>query len=267
MIEVARRVLEPVEPLPPGDRAAVALPLYRAAIGDLLAAFGASGWATDGAAAGGNGAPPAVVARAQPDPEVRQRVRTLLSSPASVDSPTAQELVAVRRFAEVLVREATARPRQVDLILAQRWLRLVLVGAILGLVVIGARAWLRRPDLAKGKSFWTSSRSPVCPGAVLSCAGLMFHTNEELNPWVEIDLGSQRVIRRIEVSNRADCCSDRAIPLIAEISRTGAQWTEVGRRTTDFASWTAQFPPATARYVRLRVPRRTAFHLHAVAVR
>jgi hypothetical protein len=172
----------------------------------------------------------------------------------------------MRRFAESLAEEASARPKQVDLLLAQRWFRLLLLGLVLALGVVGIRALLTRPDLAKGKPLWTSSRWPGCPGA-LPCADLLFHTEEEQNPWVEIDLGSQQVIRRIEVSNRADCCADREVPLIAEISRAGMQWTEVGRRTTDFLSWTAKFPPATARYVRLRVPRRVMFHLRAIAVR
>ena len=271
LIEVARRVLEPVDPLPPGDRGVVALPLYRSAIRGLLAAFGAHGSPEDSPAeemaALWEGAPPPVLARAQPDPGARERVKVSLSSAAFIASPTEEEILTVRRFAESLAREASARPKQVDLLLAQRWLRVLLVGLVLALLVVGICVWRTRPDLAKGKPFWTSSRSPSCPAAVLPCAGLMFHTDEELNPWVEIDLGSQRVIRQIAVSNRADCCTDRAIPLIAEISRTGGQWTEVGRRTADFVSWTAKFPPATARYVRLRVPRRTTFHLHGVAVR
>lgn len=265
-LEVARRVLEPAEPLPAGDRAAVVFPLYRSAIQDLLSAFGASASPSEDLAALWDRAPPAVLARAQPDPEARQQVKTSLSSASAAAAPSDQEILWVRRFAESLAAEAAARPKQVDLILAQRWFRLLLVGLVLTLGVVGVRALLARPDLAKGKPFWTSSRWPGCPAA-LPCLDLMFHTEEQENPWVEIDLGSQQVIRRIEVSNRADCCAEREVPLIAEISRTGAQWTEVGRRTTDFLSWTARFPPSTARYVRLRTPKRTMFHLRAVAVR
>ena len=266
LLEAARRVLEPAEPLPPGDRAAATLPLYRSAIECLLSAFGASAVRSGDLAALWDSAPPTVLARAEPDPEARQRVKGCLSSATMVESPSDQEILRVRRFAESLAAEAAGRPKQVDLILAQRWFRLLLVGLVLTLGLVGVRGLLTRPDLAKGKRFWTSSRWSGCPAA-LPCLDLMFHTDEEQNPWVEIDLGSQQVIRRIEVSNRADAFDEREVPLIAEISKTGLQWTEVGRRTTNFVSWTAKFPPTTARYVRLRTPKRTVFNLRGVAVR
>ncbi len=229
LIEVGRRVLEPAQPLPPGDTTSIALPLYRSAIEHLRGA-GVAPVEDVGGASNGDDVP------------------------------------RLRRFAESLLREATGRPRQVDLLLAQRWLRMLLCGVVLAAAVVGARAALARPDLAKGKRFWTSSSWVDCLRDP-PCTVLMFHTNEQYNPWVEIDLGAPKVIRQIEVQNRGDCCSERSVPLVAEVSKDGNQWTEVSRRTKEFVSWTARFRPATARYVRLRVPRVTTLHLQSVAVR
>jgi hypothetical protein len=261
-IEVARRVLEPAQPLPPGETGGIVLPIYRSAI-EGLAVLAGSVSAAGPAADPWDTAPPAAIARAEPDPEARRRVQALLAAPAVV---AGEDLLRVRRFAESLLREVAARPREVDLLMAQRWLRMLLVGLVLVLGAVGARAALARPDLAKGKRFWTSSSWADCPRDP-PCSILMFHTDEQYDPWVEIDLGSPKVVRQIEVTNREDCCSERTIPLVAEISKDGSRWIEVGRRSKEFVSWTAKFRPTTARYVRLRVPRTTTFHLQSVAVR
>ena len=42
---------------------------------------------------------------------------------------------------------------------------------------------------------------------------LFFHTEPSDHPWIEIDLGAPRVIRRLQVENRLDCCMDRGLPL------------------------------------------------------
>jgi len=99
------------------------------------------------------------------------------------------------------------------------------------------------------------------------CPALMFHTDDQDNPWVEVDLGSVKTIRRIEVNNRTDCCSDRAIPAVVEVSVDRTKWTQVGRREDEFRSWAIKFQPRSARYVKVSVPRRTTFHLKSVAVR
>ena len=71
----------------------------------------------------------------------------------------------------------------------------------------------------------------------------------------------------IDVSNRADCCQERAVPLIAEISMDRVHWKEVGRQTKEFTTWKAKFPRTDARYVRLRVPRQTYFGFADVSIR
>jgi hypothetical protein len=70
----------------------------------------------------------------------------------------------------------------------------------------------------------------------------------------------------VDIINRRDCCEERTIPLIVEVSDNRAQWREVARRKETFTQWTAELPKTSARYVRLRVGKRTIFHLEGVSV-
>ncbi len=94
--------------------------------------------------------------------------------------------------------------------------------------------------------------------------GLFFHTAEEESPWVEIDLGELREIERVKVENRDDLAADRAVPLVVELGDPARHFHEVARRVDVFDHWTATFPKQPARYVRLRVPRKTILHLKNV---
>jgi hypothetical protein len=73
-------------------------------------------------------------------------------------------------------------------------------------------------------------------------------------------------VRGIEVENRGSCCQERAVPLIVELSTDGNTWQEVARRKKKFQGWETRFRPQSARFVRLRVPRKTVFHLRRVRV-
>jgi hypothetical protein len=99
------------------------------------------------------------------------------------------------------------------------------------------------------------------------CQALLFHTDPENNPWVEFDLLGPTKIERIEITNRTDCCAERAIPIVAEVSMDRTNWMPVGRRDTEFAGWTIKFTPRTARYVKLRLVGMKTFHLKKVAIR
>ena len=168
----------------------------------------------------------------------------------------------VRRFADALVTELDVPRRRVDRVRFQRGWRLGLAAASLLFAGYGVHAVIRGPNLVARRPFRTSSSYPWCP-----CQGLLFHTNEENNPWVEFDLGAVKPIKRLEIENRQECCQERAAPLVAEVSTDRAQWTQVARREKEFDSWTVEFAPRKGRYFRLRVPRTTQFHLHEVAVR
>jgi len=156
------------------------------------------------------------------------------------------------------------------------WRRL----GVIGMVLMGgaAAAFLvftllkppRPPDLAANKPWKASS---AYPGFSLSglkperpMAGLFFSTNDEQNPWWQVDLQAPLAIGAVEVENRSDCCGERAQPLVIELSLDGEKWREVARRDTTFRVWTAKFPESQARYVRVRLLRRTNLHLRNVSV-
>jgi hypothetical protein len=156
------------------------------------------------------------------------------------------------------------------------WIRVAVPVAAAGLMVgalgglIGVRDSLRA-NLADGRPWKTSSTFAVCDPAHASCADavtdIFFHTQSEDSPWIEFDLGGRKGLRRVEVQNRSDCCQERAIPLVVEISDDEKTWAEVARRETPFGEWTARFPATQARYVRLRVARTSMLHLESVAIR
>jgi F5/8 type C domain len=118
---------------------------------------------------------------------------------------------------------------------------------------------------------WRTSTQSECDVTFGYCSGkfveLLFHTSEEDAPWAELDLGRPRSFSSIAVRNREDCCKDRAVPLVVQVSNDGASWKEIGRKTTEFDTWDLTFPTENARYLRFSVERRTMFHLKSVTVR
>jgi hypothetical protein len=268
LVEVARRVAEPVERLPSGCRAAVMVGLYREAVGwALLAGRPDAGRERPDPATLWREEPPERLLAAATDAATVEAVKETLFAAAPLSLDVSQEdAERARTFAEALVLELEAPQRRVQHMLRQRWLRLVFTGVILLGLVVGAQRLLLGPNLAEGKPFRTSSSWSGC-ATDAPCRSLLFHTNPETNPWVEFDLGAPKSIRQVEIANRVDCCRDRAVPLIVEVGNDQARWTEVARRDTEFATWTAKFSAQTARYVRLRIPRDTALHLDSVVVR
>jgi hypothetical protein len=268
LLEVAYRVIEPAQELPTGSRPAVLLSLYRDAAYWMLAAM-----------AGGELAPPnlatlwtvtkidRLLEATGGDPEGLESVRQMLVewTPATSLNASSEDAERVRSFVEALVWTQEAPKRAVDRLIWQRWLRLGAVAGVLVLGFLGAKRLVLGRNLAEGKPLRTSSSHPSCQPH--DCADLLFHTMIEQNPWVEIDLAAARNIHRVEVSNRSDCCEERAVPLVVEISIDEKKWTEVARRNEQFSHWNARFPSVSARYVRLRVPRETALHLEAIAIR
>ena len=95
---------------------------------------------------------------------------------------------------------------------------------------------------------------------------IFFHTNEDAQPWVEFDLLAPTAFSEVYVRNRTDSVPDRAVPLVIEVSDDETNWRAVARRDDTFRTWTASFPTLTARYVRLRVDRRSYLHLEIVEV-
>jgi hypothetical protein len=267
LLEVAQRVKHPVEKLPKGKRPSALAGLYRDAIywslvvqapGDDAPAELQTLWATCEAdpllrAAGG-------------ERRLAAARRVLFETPASrwldVSADDAANLGAL---ATALVDDLDSARRKIDRLLSQRGRRILLLFAVVVLLIVGVRRMVTGRDLASGIVPRVSSSWPGCASDP-PCPSLLFHSQPESNPWVEFDLAAPKPIRRIDVTNRHDCCADRAVPLIAEISTDRVGWSEVGRRDTEFSRWTVEFPPRVARYVRLRVPRFTTFHLKDVAI-
>jgi hypothetical protein len=268
LLEAARRVAEPVEALPAGARPAVLIALYRdAAYWALQAGRGDGVDAPADLSALWSSVPPETLAKGAPEIALPAIRNTLVerSLPASLEA-TDEDAARAREFVEALIADLEAPRMRLDRAIARRWLRLAGLVVVVVALGYGSQQLLRGPNLAEGKPFRTSSSWVGC-AADPPCAALMFHTDDQENPWVEIDLGAAKTIRRIEVANRTDCCSERAVPLIAEISADRVSWKQVGRRDKEFSSWTVKFAPQTARYVKLSVPKRTVLHFREVAVR
>ncbi len=182
---------------------------------------------------------------------------------------------AAQRWLRPAIERASERFSSASDLRARRALRLypalvALLGGLLLVTLLVARA-VRGPDLAAQRPWRASSSLYTCNPAARQCGGvttaIFFHTREEQDPWVEIDLQSVSRISRVEVDNRSDGAAERAVPLLVEVSTDGAKYTKVAERWELFGTWEAKFEPIEARYVRLRSPRKTMLHLERVSVR
>jgi hypothetical protein len=126
------------------------------------------------------------------------------------------------------------------------------------------------PDVGVGKTWRASSAygGYVASGTKQAAYkdGAFFCTNEDVEPWWTIDLRRATAIESLTVVNRADCCIERAPPLVVELSTDGKNWKEVARTNEAFRTWRPSFGPTKARHVRLRSLRRTFLHLHDVRI-
>ena len=62
-------------------------------------------------------------------------------------------------------------------------------------------------------------------------AGSVFHSDKELNPWVEVDLGQSRTVGRIVYWGRTDCCAVRSTDVIISVKDEAGN--EVFRQQAD----------------------------------
>jgi hypothetical protein len=174
----------------------------------------------------------------------------------------------LRRAAQHLIKDAES------ILLRLQWAnvnRIVRVG--LALLIPIAAIWLLWPakvDLAKGASFRVSSTQWECHPEKPECGGvktpIFFHTNNEQNPWFEYDFGKPVSFSSLTIQNRSDCCGDRAVPLVVEVSNDDRSFKEIARREPQFDVWNPSFSTQRARYLRLRVPRESILHLEAIKV-
>jgi hypothetical protein len=269
LVEVGKRVAEPIEPMPGGSAAAAQLSLYGEAVyWALIAMREDEGTVPPDLASAWADAPADVLAQAAGGAEAAAAIRASLVEPDRTRTLEAsdEDAARARAFADALVVRLDAPRRRVAWIVVQRRLRLGLVAAALLAAAYGIYARSLGPNLVADRHFRTSSTYAGCSPEG-GCDSIFFHTEEGDNPWIEFDLGAPKRVHRVEVKNRPDCCQDRAVPMVIEISTDANHWTEVARRDDEFMTWIAKFPAKTARYVRLKVTRHSTLHLGDVVVR
>lgn len=148
-------------------------------------------------------------------------------------------------------------------------LALGVVLAVLGWQSV-SRAMRVPPDLAAGKPFTLSSKWADCHPEEYQCGGyptgVAFHTQQQKNPWYQVDLGAPTTFSSVSVRNRTDAAMWAAVPLVLEVSDDGLTFTELARVNEPFLDWAPGFPARTARFVRVRVDRVSTLHLESVRV-
>lgn len=269
-LALGTRAEEASEPFAPGPDLAAASEHYLAAARAARAALAAL------PAAEGE-----LLRRAAGGDETRlARLQAALAAPTAGLTALAPEeqagrVAELRVFAATLVEACCADEHALGRLRRQRRWRVAVCSALLvfgvfrlALALDGAD-W--RTDLAEGKPWRTSSTGYLCEPRAKRCGdhfgmSIFFHTAEDPSPWVQIDLQQEQVISAVRVRNRTDCCSRLAIPLVVELSTDGRTWHEVARQERNFRNWVPAFASTAARWVRLRVDRRSMLHLERVSV-
>jgi hypothetical protein len=284
-MELGRAALEPAQSFAHGPVDALACDLYSQSIYWTLRAKrsltepDSSASAAEALEPLWNSADREAFERAAGDSEAAEALRRAVVGRSFVDfaelAPDEQARLArsLRPFAESLIESIDNAQLELERLWLKRLLRLALPVVALALVVGGSLFAVERAEQAKdvlrGKPWVASSRWPEggCTSPAQECAGspmYFFATGEEDSPWIEFDLGSPQGVSGFRIVNRKDCCQERAVPLVIEVSLDHSKWTEVARKTDEFRSWKGSFPSTPARWVRLKVPRRSFLHLAAV---
>ncbi|HWO14743.1 MAG TPA: discoidin domain-containing protein [Polyangiaceae bacterium] len=277
---VAERLFDAVEPVSTATGQALAAELYRQSVLWSLAARAPEElheaapealWAATGASD---------LLALPPEPDEHRRVeqaitagdfRSLALLPENDRQRVAGQL---RTLAESALELGSPGDGAVRRLLFQRFVRmlafLLLLSGVTALAVVAAAYIGQKPNLAAGKPWKASSTFAECTPETKSCGSLhtriFFHTREDNPPWIEFDLVTPTQFSEVYVRNRTDSVPDRAVPLVVEVSDDAQTWRPVARRDDTFTSWTASFSPVTARYVRLRVDRRSYLHLEIVEI-
>lgn len=182
--------------------------------------------------------------------------------------PQAQDLRDAERNVARLVKSAFAQRYVVKKRhRARPWVRITVLALLVATIV--SVPFLPRP-WGTDYHWRASSAAPAFKDTgilgVLGPSGLLFHTNEENQPWVIIDMEKSRSIDRVVIKNRVDCCRERGLPLVVEVGLDGTSFTQVGRRTEVFDTWTLRFTAREARYVRIRSEATTCLHFREIRI-
>ncbi|UCG46266.1 MAG: discoidin domain-containing protein [Phycisphaerales bacterium] len=136
--------------------------------------------------------------------------------------------------------------------------------------------WLRQDELRNAAISTGASVTPE-QDAVGGCDGVKngkwgFHTENEDEPWWQIDLAESTSIGRLVLYNRCDF-ADRTSRIIVFISNDGRSFTRAYQHNgaafyghTDGKPLVVQLDGVSARYVRLKLPGTSYFHLDEVEI-
>ncbi|HKO49887.1 MAG TPA: discoidin domain-containing protein [Polyangiaceae bacterium] len=209
-----------------------------------------------------------------------ERLRSSLRTGSFVyfaDLPAAEQqasLIELRKLSQALLVKLAQRSIALDAIYLERaWRLALLVLLALGVAMIPAavrKVLEARAELTSKP--WRASSNHAgegCKSPAQHCAespNFFFHTQEEASPWVEFDLGMDQKVSKVRVDNRTDCCSERADPLVIEVSTDQKHWKRVSRHEGAFTTWEAKFSPVQARYLRVRLLKQNYLHLAGVHI-
>lgn len=125
--------------------------------------------------------------------------------------------------------------------------------------------------ISEGAKVTYSSRSkewsPAEDTLTTSMKGEMsFHTESEKNPYLVIDLGSDKEIRGFEIYNRLSQ-QHRSVPMVVFVSSDGKDWKRVWRIDNLKNRWMIELPsPEKGRYVKIMLDKTDFFHLKGVRI-
>lgn len=181
----------------------------------------------------------------------------------------------LRKLSTALSEPLECDANRIGRVLFVRWARvgaaaLVAVGVLFGVYGGYAKA-TAKPNLAFHRPVTISSQYP---GEGLDhsllvdgdTTNLGFHTQGGGNQYCIIDLGAVKSFSKVVVSNRADCCQERGVPLQLAISSDGTNYRKVAEKRETFDTWTADKLNAKARYVKLTLTSNNFLHLSEVEV-
>lgn len=121
---------------------------------------------------------------------------------------------------------------------------------------------------------WSTEKDSLLKG---TCTGdFAFHTNDEKNPFIVIDLGKSKPIEAVAIENRRDMLQERAATLTMWASNDGMTWEKVWQAADTRQRWAAvperlvagaMVKGVDARYLKLGLASDATGTLHLRAVR
>ena len=151
-------------------------------------------------------------------------------------------------------------------------MRKVSLAALILVYIFAARVSWGQVNLARGKP---TEQSSTYSGQYPASNGVdgqkndssMFHTNNDMNAWWQVDLQGNYAISYIMLYNRTGCCTERERTVQVMLSQNGSNWQTIfANNGSDFRELRVEAHGRRARYVRVQLAERNYFHLQEVEV-